>query len=264
MSESLIFAILGFLVACLFGTVIASFLWRRAVAVTRRNITEDENFASLEEVADLKAEIRELHDAQRAGQREIKAREIEIAKLEDAKLKADDNNNLTNKALREELTTAETALQKAYLDRDAAQSALTAEQDAARALLDAKQTELASARDRVGFLERAIRTLAKTASDLVTEAPAEAAEPSDASIEHTETGGDAEREEKEATPAASDAAASAAPKSAATTSDSEPKAAADESVPTAPYEENLDPAALDVTRSLEERIEALKQGQSTH
>ena len=248
MSESLIFAILGFLVACLFGTVIASFLWRRAVAVTRRNITEDENFASLEEVADLKAEIREIQDAQRAGQREIKAREIEIAKLEDAKSKADDNNNLTNKTLREDLTTAEAALQKAYADRDAAQSALALEQDTAKTLLETKQTELVSARDRVDFLEKAIRALAKNAADLVAATPAEAAEPS---IGQAATDDDTDSEKSATTQATSDTAVSGA-----STSGGEPRLA--------PSEENADPIALDVTRSLEERIEALKQGQSTH
>ncbi|MAN60762.1 MAG: hypothetical protein CMI60_02330, partial [Parvibaculum sp.] len=84
MSESLLFAILGFLVACLLGTVFASFLWRRAVTVTTRKIAEDENFAGLDEVADLKADLRAAQNTIGSKDREIGEAAAKTADLEAA------------------------------------------------------------------------------------------------------------------------------------------------------------------------------------
>ena len=89
MSESLLFAILGFLTACLIGTVFASFLWRRAVAVTTRRITEDENFASLDQVANLRADLQSSRDLAAAKISEIEQAEARIADLEAALVKAE-------------------------------------------------------------------------------------------------------------------------------------------------------------------------------
>lgn len=219
MSESLLFAILGFLVACLIGTVFASFLWRRAVTVTTRRITEDENFAAIDDVADLKADLRAAQNTLITKDREISEAAAKTAELEAAIADAHATGEGTEANLKRELQNASEALMAGHADRDAAKAAL-----------GAKDAEITEAKERVTLLESAIRTLAQETSlfddPTSMSAPDEQRAPAD-----------------EATPPT----AHTAPKTVAATP--------------APSEEDRMEPSLAMTRSLEERIEALKQGE---
>lgn len=203
MSESLMFALLGFLVACLFGTVCANFLWRRAVMVTTRRVADGD-----------KSEIREDIAGNSARDQEVAELRSEIAARDAERSHAETSHHKTAEDLRVELTTAQS-------DQKAAQTALQAKQD-----------DLTSAQARINTLETAIQTLAKTADVGITSTP--------------ETGVALETAKPEVT------SEPTAPQVAETTRSDQPDDIS-EGDPT-----------IDVTRSLEERIEALKQGQPTH
>lgn len=274
MSEGLIFGILGFLIACLFGTVIASLLWRRAVSVTKRSISEDENFASLEEVASLKANLREQQSASSASTREVKAKEIEIASLKEAQTLAETDKQSTTETLREELRSAGTALETAINERKAAQAALKTEQDAAKELLARREAELSEKTERVRFLETSIRTLAGSAAAILSPEALDGHEtPPIAAMSSEATTSDATSDETPEEPAtAPEQAQAESTAEAIEVSDAQQGASgtitepATEAATSATDDdaEKIDETALDVTRSLEERIEALKQGQTTH
>ena len=269
MSEGLIFAILGFLVACLFGTIVASFLWRRAVTVTKRSISEDENFASLEEVASLKAELREQQSASAASTREVKAKEIEIASLKEAQLQAETDQQSTTEKLREELRSAGTALETAINERKEAQAALKTEQDAAKEQLAQKEAELTEKSERVTFLETSIRALASNATAILS--PEEHVGPETSPTEATSSEATSDETPEEPTTAPEQAPVES-PAVATDVSDAQQAASDKTSEPTIEAltsasdddAEKIDETALDMTRSLEERIEAVKQGQTTH
>jgi chromosome segregation ATPase len=267
------FAVLGFLIACLFGTVVASLLWRRAVSVTKRSISQDENFASLEEVADLKSEIGSLQNTQRENAREIRAKEIEIAALEEAKAKAEGNTEHANKAMRDELANAGAALEKAVSEREEAKSALKHEQETARTLLAASQSDLAKATERVAFLETSIRTLAQVVPDLVPEPEVTDSAASDEVVQETEaepvsTVPNTHSEEtpvREGTPDSSEEAAETTETLQSAGDSRTTTPAVESNAPSTTQDDAIvDPSVVDVTKSLEERIEALKQGQVTH
>jgi|GEM_PF-2755113 len=255
MSESLIFAILGFLVACLFGTLVASFLWRRAVSVTKRSISDDENFASLEEVASLKADLREQQSALAASTREVKAKEAEIASLKEAQAQAETDKQATTENLREELRSAGTALETAIKERDEAQAALKTEQDVAKERLTKKEAELSQAVGRVTFLETSIGTLVRNATAVLSPQAPLALETSQVTPTQTAptqgASSDTMPDEKSEGP-------TTAPDQTSIEGASEATVGSDDDA------EETDETALDMTRSLEERIEALKQGQTTH
>ncbi|PCJ68526.1 MAG: hypothetical protein COA62_15340 [Rhodobiaceae bacterium] len=223
MSESLMFALLGFLVACLFGTVCASFLWRRAVIVTTRRITGGD-----------KSEIRE-------DSAENSARDQEVAELR-SEIAARDA----------ERSHAETSLHKTAEDLRVKLTAAQSDQKAAQTALQAKQDDLTSAQAHINTLETAIQTLVKTTGLGIISTP-EMPEPPEPAIngvskpnETPETGIALETAKPEVT------SEPTAPQVAETTRSDQPDDIS-ESDPT-----------IDVTRSLEERIEALKQGQPTH
>jgi len=276
MSESLIFAILGFLVACLFGTVVASFLWRRAVSVTKRSISEDENFASLEEVASLKADLREQQSALSTSTRDIKSKEAEIASLKEAQTQAETDKQATTEKLREELRSAGTALETAIKERETAQAALQTEQDATKERLAKKEAEVSQATGRITFLETSIRTLVSDATAVLSPPPLASETPQVTPTQTPTTQAassgtmpDEKPEEPATAPeqmpieGSSEATVDSHTHQVNSETNPEPamvvsKTASDDDA------EETDETALDITRSLEERIEALKQGQTTH
>ena len=229
MSESLLFAILGFLVACLLGTVFASFLWRRAVTVTTRKIAEDENFAGLDEVADLKADLR-------AAQSTIGSKDREIGEAA-AKAKASGEGAAEN--LKQELQNADAALDTAHGERDAAKAALASKEEE----IKAAEGRTEAAQERVAELENAIRTLVKETSLFETSTPKQPP---------------LEAKKLEAKPLTSPAMS---PNADGDTEDNT-KPVATEATSKADEEDTPEPS-LAISRSLEERIEALKQGEST-
>ncbi len=257
MSESLLFAILGFLIACLLGTVFASFLWRRAVTVTTRKITEDENFAAMDEVADLKADLRSARNGLATKDREISEAQVRIADAEAALSEAQSSSEGTTEQLKGELENAGKALETAQNERDAALAALSDKDSETKAALSAKDSEIENVRARVTLLENAIRSLAKETSLLDKEpdagqiaagAPAPSEEETVAA-EPIEPQTAEKPEVADEQPGEPDHASSGE----ATSEDEK-------------QEETRKPApepALAVNRSLEERIEALKQGEGS-
>ena len=217
MSENLMFALLGFLTACLLGTVCASFLWRRAVIITTRRIVgEDQtgphkeragNSASDQEVAELRSKIAS-RDAQRSQ--------------------------------------TETAFHKTAEDLRVELTAAWNDQEVVQAALQAGQEDLTSAKNRINTLETAIQTLAETTGVAIARTPepipGDAPTPNDTS----ETGVALETAGSEL---ANEPVA--------------PEVAEGLSIDKPVNDLEGDPT-IDVTRSLEERIEALKQGQPTH
>ncbi len=247
MSESLLFAVLGFLVACLLGTVFASFLWRRAVTVTTRQIMEDENFAGLDEVADLKADLRAAQTDIAAKDREIGAAETKAAELEAAIAEAKASGEGTAENLKQELQNAGTALEAAHSERDAAKAALSAKDEE----IKAAEGRVEAAQKRVSELEDAIRALVKQTSLFEATSPDQA--PKAAPLEANAS------EANAVTPTA------AAPNAGGSQEDEAPKL--EETKPTAPSasgtdDEDTAEPSLAISRSLEERIEALKQGEN--
>ena len=256
MSESLLFAILGFLVACLLGTVFASFLWRRAVTVTTRKIMEDENFAGLDEVADLKEDLRAAQNTIAAKDREIGAAETNTAELEAAIAEAKASSEGTAENLKQELQNAGTALEAAHSERDAAKAALSAKDEE----IKAAEGRVEAAQKRVSELENAIRALVKETSLFEVDAPKEA--PLEANT----------HEAKAVTPPSTisniggskgDEANSPIAKSTSSTEAPKPE----ETKPTAATasgngDKDTAEPSLAISRSLEERIEALKQGEN--
>lgn len=253
MSESLLFAILGFLIACLLGTVFASFLWRRAVTVTTRRITEDENFAGLDEVADLKADLRAAQNTISAKDREIGEAATRAADLEAAVTEAKASGEGAADSLKQELQNAGAALETAHSERDAAKAALTAKNDEVKAA----EERVEAAQGRVTELENAIRALVKQTSLFEAGAP-------DKTV--------LEAKEPDAMPLNSSAGS---PNAGGRTEDDTAPSIADE--PTSPQaskpvetdpttskadDEDTPEPSLAISRSLEERIEALKQGEN--
>lgn len=231
MSESLMFALLGFLVACFFGTIFANFLWRRAVTVTTRSLTEGESYVSNAEISDLQADIRDLRRTLSERDREVRKWTERAEELQAAQSEAEENVQGATASLTEELKTASTALDGANRELKDTKSTLTE-----------RENDLEAARERISFLETAIRSLAENAAVL----PAKTAE----KVERTEE--QAPETVSEAAPPAADV------------SSSETKTAEDG--PERPLTETKDEAAaaVDMARSLEERIEALKHGQPAH
>lgn len=256
MSESLLFAILGFLVACLLGTVFASFLWRRAVTVTTRKIIEDENFAGLDEVADLKADLRAAQNTIAAKDREIGAAETKTAELEAAIAEAKASGEGTAENLKQELQNAGTALEAAHSERDVAKAALSEKDEE----IKAAEERVEAAQMRVSELENAIRVLVKETSLFEAGAPNET--PLEANAPEAKT----------VTPSATTPNASGSKEDGANSSIAEiissPEAPKpEETKPTEPTASGADDKdtpepSLAISRSLEERIEALKQGEN--
>ncbi len=216
MSENLMFAILGFLIACLVGTVIARFLWLRAVTVTTQAISGTHSPRSNVAIAGSSAELR-------SRDQEITSRDASRSQEETA--------------LRRTVEDLRTQLDDAHRDHQTASDALQSE-----------QTERAEMSGRVALLETAIRTLTEAAS-LQGSWPAEQSPPHTAPLADT-------------TPAPGEDADVPTPSEAETTmtAEQEPKAPVDNTNRDTPAADR----AIDVTRSLEERIEALKKGQATH
>ncbi len=241
MSESLLFAILGFLIACLFGTVFASFLWRRAVKITTRKITQDENFADLGEVADLKADLRATQNSLATKDREIGDAQARTSELEAAVLEAQTSGEGTAENLRQELQDAATALEAANKERDTAKAALSA-----------KDAEIKEAKERVSVLENAIRTLAKEAAlfDKDAKGP-EATAPTKPTVAAQTT-----TSQEPQSAGASNIPATTPPTSTPTGAKPTP------AKPDSSEKDDLGPSQA-VSRSLEERIEALKQGETS-
>ncbi len=250
MSESLLFAILGFLVACLLGTVFASFLWRRAVTVTTRKITEDENFAGLDEVANLKTELRAAQNSVASKDREIDQAATKAAELEASIADAKASGEGAAASLKQELQAAGVALEAAHAERDAAKAALTAKDEE----IKAAEEHVAEAQDRVAELENAIRALVKETS--LFDAKPQQETPLDAQTLETKT-------PTSPAPIASDNTNEDGNPSAAesTSSLQKPNPAAATELP-AGDEDTVEPS-LAISKSLEERIEALKQGEKT-
>ncbi len=247
MSESLLFAILGFLVACLLGTVFASFLWRRAVSVTTRKMTDDENFADLGEVADLRADLRAAQNNLANKDREMSDVEAKVAELETSLIDAKAAGEGAAENLKQELQNAGKALEAAHRDRDAAKEAMTAKSD-----------ELAKAQDRVTELENAIRTLVKETALMDAQPPKSA--PTTASVPPLSS------EKTEEKPAASpqsneDGAKSETAAAAPPLANAKPATSTSPGIASSNENEKEEPAEA-VSRSLEERIEALKQGET--
>jgi len=230
MSESLLFALLGFLVACLIGTVFASFLWRRAVSVTTRRLTENENFAAQDEVADLKADLRAAQNTLTTKDREVSEAEARTAELEAAIADAQATGEGAAAELKRELQNASEALMAAHTERDAAKAALSA-----------RAAEIVEAKARVTLLESAIRTLAHETSLFDAPATMNAPDEEAASV----TSATNEEQPGETTPPA----VPPAPKTIAAT-------------PATSDDDRME-SSLAMTRSLEERIEALKQGEQS-
>lgn len=256
MSESLLFAILGFLVACLLGTVFASFLWRRAVTVTTRRIMEDENFAGLDEVADLKADLRTAQNTIGSKDREIGAAETKAAELEAAIAEAKASGEGTAENLKQELQNAGTALEAAQSERDVAKAALAAKDEE----IKAAEGRVEAAQKRVSELENAIRVLVKETSlfeaSTPRETPLEANAPEATAViaAATTPNADGSKEGDANSPVAEITSSTEAPK-------------AEETKPTTPTASGADEKdtaepSLAISRSLEERIEALKQGEN--
>jgi|TARA_R110002096_G_scaffold89742_12_gene203944 chromosome segregation ATPase len=239
MSESLLFAILGFLVACLLGTVFASFLWRRAVTVTTRKIAEDENFAGLDEVADLKADLRAAQNTIGSKDREIGEAAAKTADLEAAIAEAKASGEGAAENLKQELQNADAALDTAHGERDAAKAALASKEEE----IKAAEGRTEAAQERVAELENAIRTLVKETSLFETSTPKQPP---------------LEAKKLEAKPLTSPAMS---PNADGDTEDNT-KPVATEATSKADEEDTPEPS-LAISRSLEERIEALKQGEST-
>jgi len=217
MSANLMFALLGFLTACLLGTVCASFLWRRAVIVTTRRIVGEDKTKTHEEFA------------------ENSVRDQEVAKLRSKIASRDAERSQT-----------ETSLHKTVEDLRVELTAAQHDQETVQATLCARQEDLTIAKNRINALETAIQTLAETAGVAIASTPepilGDAPTPNDTS----ETG--------------------AAPETAGPGVANEPIApqvAKGLSIDKSADDLEGDPA-IHVTRSLEERIEALKQGQPTH
>lgn len=260
MSESLLFAILGFLVACLLGTVFASFLWRRAVTVTTRKIMEDENYAGMDEVADLKADLRAAQNNIAAKDREIAAAETKAVELEAAIAEARASGEGTAENLKQELQNAATALEAAHSERDAAKAALTAKDGE----IDAAEGRVEAAQKRVSELEDAIRALVRQTSLFETNSPGQA--PEEASLEANAPEG------KPVTPPSTTPNTDGSKDNGANVAIAESTSSAEapmpeETKPTAtPAAGNNDKdtaePSLAISRSLEERIEALKQGEN--
>lgn len=230
MTESLMFALLGFLVACFFGTVFANFLWRRAVTVTTRRLTENSGESSNADISDLQADIRDLRRTLSDRDREVRKWTERAEELQAAQSEAEENVQGATASLTEELKTATEALDAANRELNDAKSTLTE-----------RENELAAARERIGFLETAIRSLAESAAVL----PPKTAEK-------------LEKEEDRPQETVSEAAPAAGFSSSETGTAGE----SPERAPAEPADEAA--AAVDMTRSLEERIEALKQGQPAH
>ncbi len=245
MSESLLFAILGFLVACLIGTVFASFLWRRAVTVTTRRITADENFAAIDEVADLKADLRAAQNSVMTKDREINEAVAKTAELEAAIADAHATGEGTEANLKRELQNASEALMAAH-----------AERDAAKAALGAKDAEIAEAKKRVTLLESAIRTLAQETSLLND--PEAISEPAGHAPTPTARATSEEQIAGTEKPASSESPTPPAEETQRPAAHSAPQTVT--SNPASPADDRMEPS-LAMTRSLEERIEALKQGE---
>ncbi len=252
MSESLLFAILGFLVACLLGTVFASFLWRRAVTVTTRKITEDENFAAMDEVADLRADLRAAQNGLATKDREIVNAQARAADLETALSEAQASGEGTTENLKRELENAGKALEAAQGERDAAQAALSDKDSEVKAALKAKDGEIEQAQARVSLLENAIRTLAKEASLFETEPVSNALTTSVPAAEVTTDSPDPEGAPD--TPVATEDMPKEAPEPETPLKD----VSKDDAAEAEPEPQQ----ASAISRSLEERIEALKQGES--
>jgi len=256
MSESLLFAILGFLVACLLGTVFASFLWRRAVTVTTRKITDDENFAALDEVADLKADLRAAQNGIAAKDREIREAATKAAELEAAIAEAKASGEGATENLKAELQNAGAALETAHGERDAANAALAAKDEE----IKAAEGRVEAAQERVTELENAIRALVKETSlfeagapkEVPQEAKAPEAKPLAAPTAAPNTGGSKEDGASPSIPGSTSSAE--APKPEGTTPIAATTSGADD-------EDTAEPS-LAISRSLEERIEALKQGEN--
>lgn len=253
MSESLLFAILGFLVACLLGTVFASFLWRRAVTVTKRKISEDENFAGLDEVAGLKADLRAAQNTIAAKDREIGEAATRAAELEAAVAEAQASGEGAVESLKQELQNAGAALEAAHSERDAAKAALTAKNDE----IKAAEERVKAAQGRVAELENAIRALVRqtalfeagTPDKTVLEAKEPDAMPLTSSADSPNAGGHTEDDTKLAIaegPASIEASKPLETVRATSGAD----------------DEDTPEPSLAISRSLEERIEALKQGEN--
>jgi chromosome segregation ATPase len=242
MSESLLFAILGFLVACLVGTVFASFLWRRAVSVTMRRITEDDNFAAIDEVADLKADLRAAQNTLATKDQEIRDAHARVAELETAITDAQATGEGAAENLKRELQNAGEALTAAHADRDAAKAALTA-----------KDAKIAEATERVTVLEGAIRTLAQQTSLFDKEPIQSSADNQAAPVAET-----AIDEQPDAT---NTQTAVPGPENTATEPTSSAMQSDSNTIADTP-EDRMEPS-LAMSRSLEERIEALKQGEQS-
>jgi chromosome segregation ATPase len=260
MSESLLFAILGFLVACLLGTVFASFLWRRAVTVTTRKIIEDENFAGLDEVADLKADLRDARNSIAAKDREVGAAETKTAELAAAIAEAKASGEGTAENLKQELQNAGTALEAAHSERDVAKAALSEKDEE----IKAAEERVEAAQMRVSELENAIRVLVKETSLFEATSPDQA--PNETPLEANAP------EAKTVTPSATTPNASGSKEDGANSSIAEITSSTEapkpeETKPTAPTASGADDKdtaepSLAISRSLEERIEALKQGEN--
>lgn len=245
MSESLLFAILGFLIACLFGTVMASFLWRRAVTVTKRKLgvtgNDESNTDALNEIDDLRRQL---------GERDNKIRNLKS----ESDLRVQDqaaNDAEARDEVKRQLTSAARELEKAAAEK----AKLAAELDTAEEKVTGLTADLATQTTRVAALESAIRTLISSAN-LPSPAEMEAAvEPARLETAPTET------KAPEARDAAAEAETTPEPVQAEATDDPDLEPRKDDE-PT--DDEASNTLVANVSRSLDDRIQALMQGQKPH
>lgn len=159
MSESLLFAVLGFLIACLFGTVFASLLWRRAVTVTKRKLGVADSATPDAVDPETLAEMQELR--RRLGERDLQVRN----------LKSDNERQNQDRAVSEaeardevkrQLTSAARELEKAATDKAKLEKDLTDVENRLSTVekdLHTTQNTLSTRNERIQALEDAIRTL---------------------------------------------------------------------------------------------------------
>ncbi|MEQ9518509.1 MAG: hypothetical protein RLN89_03615 [Parvibaculum sp.] len=243
MSESLLFAILGFLIACLFGTVFASFLWRRAVTVTKRRLGLTSADRDSEADTETLAEMQELR--RRLGERDLQVRNLK-SKTELQNQDRAENEAEARDEVKRQLSSAARELEKAAAEK----ARLAAELAVAEARTAETETALIAQSQRVDTLEAAIRTLVTSAnlSPLALPiAPEEVNEPREWETEPTSDARDDENKD---------------PNFNATTADETNGDAGNEPAEQADEADRTLVAAA--SQSLDDRIQALMQGQKPH